>query len=376
MEESLDTMNPKNDDLFDRVINSIKDRKKRVSKGLVNSLPWPFKRFSDEFIGLERGKIYQITAGTKAGKSKLTNFMFAYSMYDYIYTNNLPIKLVIKYFCLEESKDTLVAQFMSHVLFIKTKGKMIVSRATLMSTKNKEVPQPVIDELSKHEDYIRGFLKAVDYIEDIHHPFGIFKHLLEYAEHNGTQKTKTVMYGDEERVVDDIYVPNDPEEIVLTIVDHVSLLQPTKGEHLTDAITKLSSYLITLRNKYGYSSVIVQQQAMAQSSIEGLKFNNGEPTIANLGDSKLTARAVDVSFGVYSPFYNKVPEYEGYDIKFYKDNIRFLSVLIGREGGLGLKVPLYFNGACNFFSELPKPGSPDEAHSKKNVQQLRANEIR
>jgi len=361
--------------LYDRVIGEIKDRKVRIEKGLFNSIPWPFPRFNSEFSGLERAKIYQVTAGPKQAKSKLTNFMFVYNTYDYIWSNNLSIKLVVKYFCLEESKDTLVAQFMSHVLFVKTKGRMVVAKSTLMSTKS-AIPEDVITELEKHKDYIIGFLKCVDYIEDIAHPFGIFKHLLEYAEHNGTQVKKKVKYGDVEKEVDDIYIPNDPEELVLTIVDHISLLQPTKGEGLADAITKLSSYLITLRNKYGYSSVIVQQQAMAQSSMEGLKFNNGEPTIANLGDSKLTARAVDVSFGIYSPFYNKIPEYEGYDIKFYRDNIRFMSVLISRDGGLGIKVPLYFNGACNFFSELPKPLSPEEDARKKNIQQIRNNEIK
>lgn len=372
MEESLDTTKKH---LYDRVVGKIKDRKHRVANGLVNSLPWPFPRFAEAVVGLEKGKIYQVTAGPKAGKSKFTNYTFVYSMYDHIIANKLSTKLRVKYFCLEESKESLIAQFMSYVLFTKSKGKVIVSQETLMSTKS-ELPQYVIEEIEKHKDYIQGFLECVDYIEDVYHPFGIYKHLLDYAEAHGTQTRKTVMYGDKPTEIDDVYIVDDEEEIVLTIVDHISLLSHKAGSSLQDSITQLSGFLINLRNKYGYSSVIVQQQALAQSSIEGIKFNQGEPTISGLGDSKLTSRAVDISFGIYSPFQNKIEEYESYDTKFYMDNIRFLSVLLSRHGGLGTKVPLYFNGAINFYSELDRHGTPGELAKRKHIIQIRKNEIK
>ena len=363
-----------NNNLYERVINNIYNRKERVRKGLVNSLPWPFARFSEHVVGLEKGKIYQVTAGPKTGKSKITNFMFLYSLYDHIINNNINIKLVVKYFCLEESKESLVAQFMSYTLFVKTKGAMTVSPVTLMSTKE-EVPAEVIEELVKHKEYIEGFLECVEYIEDVSHPFGIYKRLLDYAEINGTQTKKTVDYGKGPVQIDDVYIPNNKEEIVLTVVDHLSLLVQ-KGKTIQDSITELSGFLIKLRNKYDYSSLMVQQQALAQTSVEGIKFNQGEPTIANLGDNKLTSRAVDITFALYSPFINKIPDYEGYDTKFYMDNIRFLTVLQSRHGGQGTKTPLYFNGAVNFFSELPKAGSKEEEKFYNTIKFIRDKEIK
>ncbi len=371
MEKSSGT---KKNSLYDRALTNIEQRKERVSKGLVNSLPWPFARFADHVVGLEKGKIYQVTAGPKTGKSKVTNYMFLYSMYDHIIENNLSTKLVVKYFCLEESKESLVTQFMSYALFKKTKGKLIVSPVTLMSTK-KELPAEVIEELKNHKDYIEGFLKCVEYIEDVAHPFGIYKRLLDYADANGTQTKKTVDYGKGPVQIDDVYIPKDAEEIVLTVVDHLSLLIQ-KSKTIQESITDLSGYLIKLRNKYGYSSLMVQQQALAQTSMEGIKFNQGEPTIANLGDSKLTSRAVDITFGLYSPYINKVVDYEGYNTKFYMDNIRFLTVLQSRHGGQGVKAPLYFNGAVNFFSELPKAGSPEEAKLATQIRAIRSNEFK
>ena len=43
-----------------------------------------------------------------------------------------------------------------------------------------------------------------------------------------------------------------------------------------------------------------------------------------------------------------------------KLNIRFLEILGGREGGGGTVCPLYFDGATNFFSELPLPNDTEK----------------
>ena len=62
-----------------------------------------------------------------------------------------------------------------------------------------------------------------------------------------------------------------------------------------------------------------------------------------------------VVVGLFSPFRHEIPDYLGYDIIFFKDNIRFLEILGGREGGAGTICPLYFDGAVNYFKELPLP---------------------
>lgn len=360
MEKSKDTSK-----MFNRVLDTIKERKERVNKGFINSIPWPFERFSKYVIGLEKKKIYQVTAGPKVGKSKIANYMFLYNTYNYLIDNNLPLNFKIKYFCLEESKETLIAQFMSFTLFMKTKGRLVVSVPTLMSTED-ELSQKIIDELELHREYINGFLDRVEYIEDVSHPFGIFSNFLDYAKKHGIQTKKEVSWAD--KPVDDLYIPTDPDEIVLGVVDHVSLLKDK------EAISELLKYSVKLRNKYGYSMLIIQQQALAQTSMEGIKFNQGEPTVAGLGDNKLTSRDVDITFGLYSPYQNTIPKYEDYDITFYKDNIRFLTVLQSRHGGSGTKVPLYFNGAVNFFSELPKVSTPEEIKTQNNIRQIRKNE--
>jgi len=146
----------------------------------------------------------------------------------------------------------------------------------------------------------------------------------------------------------------------MIIIDHVSLIttETQNGVQMSlhQSIVKLSSdYLIKLRNKYGYIPVVIQQQASAQESVENMKVGRLKPTMDGLGDCKLTQRDANVILGLFSPFRHEIKEYYGYDVTFFKDNIRFLEILGGREGGGGTTCPLYFDGAVNYFTELPKP---------------------
>lgn len=63
----------------------------------------------------------------------------------------------------------------------------------------------------------------------------------------------------------------------------------------------------------------------------------------------------NVVLGLFSPFKYELPEYQHYDITKLKDNVRFLEVLVNRGGSPGGLVALYFDGAVNYFNELPRP---------------------
>ena len=59
--------------------------------------------------------------------------------------------------------------------------------------------------------------------------------------------------------------------------------------------------------------------------------------------------------GLYSPFKFGKDSYEGYDIKRFRNHIRFMEVLEDRDYGANNQIcPLYFDGASSFFSELPR----------------------
>lgn len=339
--------------LFKRVLADLKERRDRIITGKVNCIPWGFPRFESYLPGIEQGKYYIVTANSKVGKSQITDWLFMYNAFRQ-FKKGLPIKLKIFYFSLEMAKEEKIRQMLSNLLFLESNYTNVVSPKALRST-GTAISQDIIDEIDKHEEYVNEFLKCVTFIDNIRNPYGIFNYMRGYAKKNGTQHKKIIQIDGKDVEVDDYYEANDPEEYVIPIVDHARLLTPEKGGSLRDAISKLSSeYFINLRNKYNQSPVLVQQQAAGQESVENMRAGRLRPTLDGLGDNKTTQQDANVIFGLFSPFRHHIPEYEGRDIKFYKDNIRFLEIIGGREGGAGVIAPIYFNGAVNYFCELPK----------------------
>ena len=50
-----------NSNLINRVLKCLKKKKKKVINGGINSIPSPFIRFSEDFLGIEQGKYYVVT---------------------------------------------------------------------------------------------------------------------------------------------------------------------------------------------------------------------------------------------------------------------------------------------------------------------------
>ena len=337
----------------------------------MNCIPWGLPRFEQAsgIPGIEQGKYYLITANQKVGKSQITDHLFIFNALKQ--AKDAGITLKIFYFSLEMSAEVKLAQAMSNYLY--TKYNIRIAPVDLRSTQaSKLLPEKVLQILKSEEAYFKELTDSVTYIDNIRHATGIYKFMEQYALDNGVQYKKKVEWKNNRtgelttREIDDYYEADDPDEYVMTVIDHMSLLSTEKvdgkGLSLHQCITQLSSkYLIKLRNKYKYIPVVIQQQAQAQESLDNMKYGKLKPTADGLGDNKLTARDVDVIFGLFSPHRHKIrmyPEQDGYEIGRFKDNIRFLEVTASRQGGAGTIIPLFFDGAVNYFEELPLPNNP------------------
>ena len=119
---------------------------------------------------------------------------------------------------------------------------------------------------------------------------------------------------------------------------------------------RLSKYLKKkAANFYKFIPVVVQQQSGENETQEAVKAKRTRPTRSGLADTKYTYRDADVMMGIYSPAVHDIPQYAGYDIKKYRDNIRFLSIEKNRDGEVGSTIGLIFCGAMAFFKEAKKP---------------------
>jgi hypothetical protein len=348
--------------LRERVVANLEERRERILNGKLNCIPAPFKRFSEDFIGIEQSCYYCVTASTKGAKSQFTSYTFIYKPLLFCYFTKVNIDLKILYFPLEETPERIMQRFMSWLLFDFSKGTIRISPRDLRSTKS-AVSQEILDIINSDEiqDILQYFEEHIIFTEEAGNPTGIFKYCKTYAEEHGTVYTKKGQYKDElgivqERQVFDRYEQDNPNEYRLIIIDTINLIDTERGMTLKQSMDKLSEYLAKyLRNRYHYSPVVIQQQAFSGEDNESFKLGKMSPTIANLGDSKYISRDANMVIGLFSPFKFSLTEYRGYDIKVFRDNIRFAEILVSRDGEMGGVCPLFFDGAVCQFEELPKP---------------------
>ena len=348
--------------LKERVIKNLEERRNNILNGGINSIPLPFKRFRNDWPGIEQGKFYLITAATKASKSQFSSFIFIFHSLLYAYKHPEQLKVKIFYYPLEETPENVMERFMSYLLYILSKGKYRISPSDLRSTNNDNpLSKDILDIFNSIE-----YSSILDYFEDhiifgeAHNPTGIWKECKEYAKANGTVHYVKVPVKDaltgEIKEVDkiDYYEMNNPNEYRIIFIDHISLISQEKGMDLRQSMGKLSEYMVILRNKYRFTPVLIQQQAMFET-VEAFKIDKLKPSIATLADNKATSRDVNMCISLFNPFKYELDKWLGYDITKLRDNIRFIEVLLNRDGQSNGVLPLYFDGAVNYFTEMPKP---------------------
>ena len=83
-------------ELLTRIKANIIERRQRIEQGKINSIPSPFVRFRNDFLGIERKKMYLISSYTKGSKTQFTTFMFVINPLLYTYYNKDKVR--VKFF--------------------------------------------------------------------------------------------------------------------------------------------------------------------------------------------------------------------------------------------------------------------------------------
>jgi hypothetical protein len=356
--------------LHKRIVDFLYERRNRVLSGQVNCIPLPFKRFRQEFPGIEQGVYYLISGTGKAAKTQLTNYLFVYNTIMYMYYHPNKVQAKIFYYPLEETAEAVTLRFMAFLLN-HLDNSIVISPTDLKSTnETNPVPEHILRmmECKEFNDIMSLYEKVVTFF-DSKNATGIYKDFKNYAENNGTTIYKEIPIKDElgrevKRKVFDHYIANNPDEYVFILTDHVSLLSPEKSldgrmMDLRQSIIKFSEYMILARDRYHYIPVVVQQQSTETTSLEAFKSNKIRPTKAGLADAKNTGNDCSCMIGITNPYSFEKPDYLGYDITTLKDRFRVIEIVLNRNGRANGLCPLLFNGAINKFEELPLPNTPE-----------------
>jgi len=372
--------------LFNRALDEIKTNKKLRDEGKHIAIPYPFPRLSQYLAGTTKGRYIIVTANSKVGKTKLADFLYVYSPIWFKLNNKTNIKPKVIYFTLEMSKEDKMMEAFCHYLYIKH-GVLTNTEELTSLFEDRIVDDKLIKmiEDAKDSEFFKYFNENVIFIDNIRNPYGIYKYVRDYAHSNGVYVDKqgndipkNLIEANREDVNKsiDYYKPFDEDEFLVVLTDHVSLLTPEKEDEqsnkdpLHSAMGRFSSkYCLAIRDRWKYIPVNVQQQAAAQEGVENAKMHMLQPSANGLADNKKTGRDADLILGLFSPARFRIANYPnltGYSIADRTrtqypllNNYRELSVIFTRRGD-SINTSLFFNGASNYFKELPKPDNMNE----------------
>lgn len=360
---------------FKDIINDLEVAKKNHEEGYFNCIPFQgMERLEKLIPGIEQDTYYLLTAGSGVGKSKLARSLFVHNPIQYVEANpDADVRVTIKYFSLEESKKSIILSEVSKYLF-STYGKIVSVKQLQSRGRHNTIDSETLEQVKAAERYITKFLSRVEIIDWIKNPTGIYKYMRNYAMTIGTYykeddtpftpaEVEAVRTAEDSETFKKIayYKKYDPKHFVIVLVDHISLLQAEYGLTLRETMEKYSSkYCIRMRDMFGFIPVNVQQQASDKEVMETnyrgqTNEEKLEPSLSGLGDCKTTQRDANVILGLFNPNRYNIEKHSGYPIRdIFKDKYRSLSILKDRNGVADKKVPLFFNGAVDYFRELPK----------------------
>lgn len=317
---------------------TIKQRKQRRDSGKLNAIPIGLKRFEEEFSGLEK-KLYILATGQeKVGKSTITESLFVHNPLEYVKKYHPDMVIDYHIFLLEQTHLDKSAKYLSKLIY-RDSG-VVVTRDILLSSKNalsdgmmrkSEQLLDKVDELNKNIEYYNIYDVKL-----------IKRKILELIE----QRKEKLL--------------NDDDYMMVIMLDHFSNLAG-QGT-IQERIRELSQFFIYIRDVFNVTIIAIQQQTPSGTGIDSVKLNRLYPTTDNLHHNKSTSRDADIVLGYFNPNAYKTTRgttYNGYDLRLFGDQIRFMEVLRARNIGANSVVPLYFNGANGIVKEYPRTDSEE-----------------
>ena len=365
---------------FTDIYRKIVQNKENHNNGYFNCIPFMGMERLEAFLpGIEQSTYYLIAAASGVGKSKLGRYLFIHNPIVFLEQNpDSNIKLDVLYFSLEESREKVILSEISKYLFTKYGLNLSIKQLSSVGRYN-SLSTEDLEKVKEAETHVNNFLDKVKIYDNIRNATGIYRTVRDFALSIGTyydkndttltpQEVELVRQGDQESATYkkiSYYKAHNPQHYVIVLIDHISLLQPEAGETLWQTMGKMSSkYCLHFRDKFGFIPVVIQQLAADKERVDSNFQGDSlaqklEPSLDGLGDNKTIARDVNIALGLFAPNRYKIKEHNGYEINKFKDRYRSMNIMKSRDGVANKKLPLFFNGAVDFFKELPKSDDMD-----------------
>ena len=316
----------------------------RGMAGNNEGLPMGFPKLSQVIFDVQRGRYDLIAGKTSSGKTTFTDHSYVISPF-YQSLLNPHLKVEVLYFSLEISDVSKFGNIASRILF--DRYGMIVEPNKLFSRGKYRLPSEVRQLLEDCKP-IFDKLESIMFIHDnISDSSGMINRIHEFAQSRGQVKQgEQGLY----------YVPNDPNQYLIVVVDNVNLMSTSKNlTTLKDTIDDFSKRFLMCKNLYNLTGAIIQQLNADINDPKRLALKRFDPIADDVETTKRTTKDCEVMIALYDPLEAGVPNHRGYDIGRFDGRFRQIQVLKNRYGKRGDRVGMLLRGEVGLFTELPSP---------------------
>lgn len=333
------------------LFSELENEMNRGLNGLNSGIPMGFRRLN-QYIGI-RKRIYTVVFGaTGSGKSALVHDAYILNPFDWYIENMGAAKPKVILFSMERSKIYVATKWLSRRIFLDYGSYLSIGRILGWSGYTRLTPAEQ-DLVKRYGPYLDELTRSILHIhEGARSAADIYRIIKEYAMANGKEEQLS-----EHKK---IYIPNDENEIVMPIADHLGLTKLGKEmKSKKEAIDTVSEYFQYFRDHCGYSPVGVSQLTRELGSVQYQKMDNFEPTLDHVKESGRPAEDADNVISLFDPLRYNTDDRDYRARNFVNPNsgskhFRSLKILKNTYGEDDIRVGMAFWGASGIFKELPR----------------------
>lgn len=338
---------------FERLLQEVTDG----IEGKNESIPIGLPRLG-KYANWRKRIFTLLFSSTGAGKSSLADDMILNAC-EWCIKNSKSTGRKIKFilFSMERAKHYRIAKWISRKIFID-KG-LVIPVPKLLGWWSEKLSPCEFEIFNMYKDYVDMLLTDyIDIYEGARSSSDIYRILKEYFEKNGEYTTHP------DNPYKKIYIPHDPNVIVVPVIDHGNLTKRTKDYPTKkQAVDNLCELMQGFRDLEGASPFWIAQVGRSISNPLRLKDTEAELTLDDVKESGDMGDACDIALSLFDPVKYKQGSKTGYNpMEFLDKNngakyFRSIQICKSSYGEDDLRIPLAFNGFCGQFKELPKRDS-------------------
>ena len=264
------------------------------------------------------------------------------------YIENPTIDIHYLLFSFEMSAEVLLAKLLSTYIY-ETYGEVVSYNEILSLTGT--ISDENLELVNESRDWLTELEKHCTIIDKPVTAKGLYAIVKDWTKEFGKYK----IIEEKEEYTKEEYIPNNPQQYLIVVVDHIKLLSVATGHTTKQEIDLACDFLIHFRNKCGLTITIVQQLNRGFKSMERRQSANNLIEMQDLSDSSGPAQSAETVIGIYHPFREKVTKCEGYDVRQIRDRLRIGILLKNRFGMADKCVGVAFYGEISVWEELPLP---------------------